>query len=128
MHTMVATANKSRNKRYEGVEKLLRNKGDELRRRLSSHLGDVSIDLEPDDEGALATSNFATDLAVATLERERQELREIEAALGRIKTGEYGLCQECGDPIREIRLQALPWARLCIKCADYRSRVAMNGD
>lgn len=128
MHTTVTTPNVNRTKRYEGTEKLLKSKRDELRYRLNCHLGEVSIDIEPDDEGALATSNFAKDLAVAKLERERQELREIEAALGRIKNGEYGLCQECGDPIREIRLQALPWARLCIKCADCRPRVAMNGD
>lgn len=128
MHTMVATPNKNRSKRYEGVDKLLKTKRDELRRRLNYHLGDVSVDVEPDDEGALASSNFATDLAVATLERERQELREIEAALGRIKDGEYGLCQECGSLIREVRLEALPWARLCIKCADSKSRLAMNGD
>ena len=128
MQTMVATANKGRSKRYEGVERLLNSKRDELRRRLNYHLGDVSVDVEPDDEGALASSNFATDLAVAALERERQELHEIEAALGRIKAGEYGLCQECGSPIRDVRLQALPWARLCIKCADRNSRLAMNGD
>lgn len=128
MHTMIATPSKNRGKRYEGVENLLKSKRDELRQRLNYHLGDVSVDVEPDDEGALASTNFAIDLAVATLVRERQELGEIDAALGRIKDGEYGLCQECGSPIREVRLQALPWARLCIKCAELKPRFGMNGD
>ncbi len=106
------------NKKYEAV---LRKKRDELARKLNLRLGDVSIDHEPDDEGDVATSNFAKDLAVVTLERERKELSEVEAALSRIKSGEYGICEICDNPIREARLQALPWARLCIHCADGSS-------
>jgi RNA polymerase-binding protein DksA len=121
-------ASKTRSKQHENVEKLLEAKRDELRRRRNHRLGDVSIDREPDDEGALATNNFAKDLAIATLERERQELVEIEAALERIKAGEYGVCETCGSPIREVRLQALPWARLCIRCADRGSEFALAGD
>lgn len=126
MHTMSAT--KNRTHRHDGIENLLESKRDELRRRLNHRLGDVTVDLEPDDEGALACSNFAKDLAAATLERERQELNEIEAALARIRAGEYGLCQACGNPIREARLQALPWARLCIRCADRRPELFLDGD
>lgn len=126
MHTMLAT--KNRTNRHDEIENLLEHKRDELRRRLNHHLGDVTVDLEPDDEGALASSNFAKDLAVATLERERQELNEIEAALARVRAGEYGLCQSCGNPIREARLQALPWARLCIRCADRRPDLFVDGD
>jgi DnaK suppressor protein len=128
MQTTTETVSKTRSKQLGGVEKLLKSKRDHLRRQLNTHLGNVSVDVEPDDEGALATSNFARDLAVATLERERRELKEIEAALARIKAGEYGLCQSCGSPIREIRLQALPWARLCIKCADRNQQQFANGD
>lgn len=126
MHTIVATTTKNRNKRHEDTEKLLNEKRDKLRQRLNYRLEDVTVDVEPDDEGALATSSFATDLAVAALERERRELKEIEAALARIKAGEYGFCQSCANPIREVRLRALPWARLCIKCAD--PSLAANGD
>lgn len=127
MQTITEAVPKTR-RQLDSIEKLLKGRRDDLRRQLNAHLGNVTVDVEPDDEGALATSNFAKDLAIATLERERHELKEVEAALARIKEGEYGLCQSCGSPIREMRLQALPWARLCIKCADRKKEQSANGD
>jgi RNA polymerase-binding protein DksA len=106
---------------YASLEATLKNQRDELRRRLNHRLGDVFTNREPDDEGALATNNFATDLAIVTIERERRELKEIEFALGRIKAGEYGVCEACGSSIRKPRLQALPWARFCLACAEKLS-------
>jgi len=43
-------------------------------------------------------------------------LRQIEDALERIKLGIYGRCSECGKPIQEERLSAVPWALLCVSC------------
>lgn len=117
--------NSIQNRKYEAV---LRKKKDDLARKLNLRLGDVTIDHEPDDEGDLANRNFAKDLAVVTLERERKELAEIEAALSRIKRGDYGICEICENPIREARLQALPWARLCIHCADGGARSTAAAD
>jgi DnaK suppressor protein len=128
MQFTTATATKNRSKGHGAVEHLLKTKRDELRRRVNERLEDVSVDPEPDDEGARATSNFAKDLTIATLERERRDLREIEAALERIETGEYGFCQGCESPIREVRLHAIPWARLCIRCADLKGDPLPSGD
>jgi RNA polymerase-binding protein DksA len=47
-----------------------------------------------------------------------QQLRQVDAALHRIDTGTYGLCEICGEPIAEKRLDALPLATRCIECAD----------
>jgi RNA polymerase-binding transcription factor DksA len=44
------------------------------------------------------------------------ELREVEAALTRVKAGDYGLCTECGAPLPLARLGALPHARRCMLC------------
>lgn len=99
------------------MEKLLTSQRDALRRRIGGHLDEVYVDRVPDDEAALASESVTTDMAVATLERERRTLEEIEAALERMKKGSYGLCAFCGETIREARLEALPWARLCIQCA-----------
>jgi RNA polymerase-binding protein DksA len=41
-------------------------------------------------------------------------LAEIDAALARIDAGTYGICVRCGKPIGQERLEALPWATLCI--------------
>ncbi len=46
-----------------------------------------------------------------------QEIRMIEAALGRIERGEYGICVVCGDPISEERLDVLPQTPKCRNCA-----------
>jgi DnaK suppressor protein len=120
--------NASQNKKYAAFESLLQKRKEDLARRLNVRLGDVTVDHEPDDEGDMATRNFAKDLAVATLERERRELAEVEAALARIKRGNYGVCDTCGASIPEARLQALPWARLCIRCAAGSSSASMAAD
>jgi DnaK suppressor protein len=44
-------------------------------------------------------------------------LQEVDAALKRIDDGSYGVCAECGKPISEGRLEARPYAVLCIECA-----------
>jgi RNA polymerase-binding transcription factor len=42
-------------------------------------------------------------------------LTEVRAALKRIAEGSYGMCVQCGQPISQKRLEALPWAAYCIK-------------
>lgn len=115
---MTTAKPKIRNRKYQGFENALRAKKDELDSRLNGRLGDVSVEREPDDEAALATRSYAKDLAVATLERERLTITEIEAALQRLRTGRYGVCELCGNGIPEARLRALPWARFCVRCAE----------
>jgi DnaK suppressor protein len=118
---MTSNATKPKNKKYEALEKALIEQRDELVSRLSGRMTEVHIDREPDDEAALASDSSTKEMAVATLERERRTLAEIEAALLRIKKGEYGMCASCGEPIPDARLKALPWARVCVKCAERRS-------
>lgn len=89
-----------------------------LATKIKERLGEVIADREPDDEGALAIENYTKDLTAATIERERRTLREIDAALARLQAGEYGVCGSCGTSIPKIRLEALPWARLCVNCAE----------
>jgi DnaK suppressor protein len=47
-----------------------------------------------------------------------QQLRMVEEALDRLDSGDYGICPSCDEPIAEKRLQALPWARYCVKCEE----------
>ena len=49
--------------------------------------------------------------------RRDQALRDITAALARIDSGDYGLCESCEEPIAAKRLEFDPAARLCIACA-----------
>ena len=52
-----------------------------------------------------------------SLEDNAEEIvREIDAALERIDAGTYGICVNCGEPIPEERLDAVPYAVLCLSC------------
>ena len=63
-----------------------------------------------------ATAESDRHLGIIMRERDRQLIGEIREALGRVKEGEYGICQECGEEIGEARLRAQPTATLCVHC------------
>jgi DnaK suppressor protein len=112
------TLTRTPQKLFSALEKQLTSQRDELRQRIDRHHMDVVMDRDLDDEAAAAVDNLSRDMLAATLEREQRTLREIESALVRIKKGEYGTCDSCGVAIAKARLDALPWARLCIHCAE----------
>ena len=78
--------------------------GDETDERTfqDNHLGDV------------ATATFEREMASTLEDNSTHVLNEIDAALARIDDGTFGTCQACGQPIDGERLEALPWATLCI--------------
>jgi DnaK suppressor protein len=53
---------------------------------------------------------------IATARALRANLRDVERALTKLDDGTYGRCDRCGLPIGEERLDAIPWALLCIDC------------
>src|SRR5271163_2810450 len=55
-------------------------------------------------------------------------LREVEEALSRVGTEEYGVCQECSEEISAKRLTAVPWAKYCVTCQDLVSQRRARGD
>ncbi len=78
-----------------------------------------NIDDEHDPEGS--TVAFEREQLAALRARARVHLDEIDAALARIATGDYGRCVRCGGPIGDGRLSALPAAACCVRCATARS-------
>jgi RNA polymerase-binding protein DksA len=70
---------------------------------------------DPDaDEVAFADDAGFSDRSHSTEERSR--LIALVRALAKIESGTYGICERCGQPIAPERLEALPWATLCIDC------------
>jgi RNA polymerase-binding protein DksA len=67
-----------------------------------NHLGDV------------ATVTFDREMATTLEDNSTHVLEEIDAALLRLDDGTFGTCRVCGRPIGSDRLEALPWATLCI--------------
>jgi RNA polymerase-binding transcription factor len=47
-------------------------------------------------------------------------LADVERAIAKLADGTYGLCDRCGEAISPERLEAIPWAPLCIRCARAR--------
>jgi len=81
-----------------------------------------TIEEETDAE---TTGNHLAEAATVTLDREidytleensEHVLSSIGGALERISSGTYGKCVNCGSPIAEERLAAIPWATQCIEC------------
>jgi RNA polymerase-binding protein DksA len=93
-----------------------------------SHPGSLDDEVE---EISGASDNHIGETATATLDREidytlgenaEQVLGEIDAALRRIDEGTYGTCMKCGSEIAPERLEAHPWAALCIDDARKAER------
>jgi DnaK suppressor protein len=62
------------------------------------------------------------DLAICHVDRDSNLLRDVKAALRRIRDGSYGVCIECESAISERRLAAVPWASRCIQCQGAADR------
>jgi RNA polymerase-binding protein DksA len=67
-----------------------------------------------------ATVTYDRELDYTLEENSEHVLAEIDAALKRIEEGTYGVCTNCGRPIAPERLEARPWATLCIDCQRQR--------
>ena len=64
--------------------------------------------------GDVATATFDREMASTLEDNSTHVLNEIDAALARVEEGTFGMCKACGNPIDPERLEALPWATLCI--------------
>jgi RNA polymerase-binding protein DksA len=71
---------------------------------LSSHLADLGSDRE------------ASDISLGRRASESGEVREIDDAVERIREGSFGRCESCDKAIAKERLEAIPYARLCLPC------------
>ena len=100
--------------------KALREKASELRRRMSAEKAAAIVSRleDPSDSGDLSQQSHEEWLFLNRNNLEKSLLREVEEALMRVKEGTYGVCQECDEPISAKRLQALPWAKFCVRCQE----------
>jgi RNA polymerase-binding protein DksA len=68
-------------------------------------------------QAAAASQVFDQQRDLALRDHARNQLELVDEALGRLDAGTFGQCTNCGKPIHPDRLEALPWAPLCIDCA-----------
>lgn len=72
-----------------------------------------------------AVADLLVDVNIAEVNRDIDELRDIDAARRRIALGVYGECIDCGAPIAQARLDAYPTAKRCERCQRLRERTRM---
>lgn len=70
----------------------------------------------------IASNERERELTLMLGDRDREKLSEIEDALERLKENSYGTCEECGEPVAEDRLRALPATRVCVECMSRMER------
>ncbi|MDR1140722.1 MAG: TraR/DksA family transcriptional regulator [Planctomycetaceae bacterium] len=66
----------------------------------------------------VGTDNFEQEQTLSFMQNESGILDQVDDALVRIKEGVYGICESCGGHIPKIRLNFLPYAALCVQCAE----------
>lgn len=90
--------------------------------------GSIRVDAnELMDEVDLATVTIEQDLTFRLLDRERRLLAEIEHALLKIRTGDFGYCEGTGEPIPKRRLELTPWTRHSVKHKEQLEKRRKSG-
>lgn len=92
---------------------------------MSSRERDLEATQDPAD---MAANAYTKELLISMSANDRKLLQLIDEALERVEKGEYGDCVNCGEPVSEKRLDAVPWTRYCLKCQDLQERGLLNED
>ena len=100
-------------------QKLLTLKEDILKNasETTEHLRENILVPDPADRATIEEEHA---LELRTRDRERKQLKKVEQALGRIESGDYGWCEETGEPIGLNRLIARPTANLSLEAQERR--------
>ncbi|NGZ59850.1 MAG: hypothetical protein CV081_05030 [Nitrospira sp. LK265] len=123
-----AKEREAREQRQEVLHKMLIGKRQEIIKEIEESLGqslteDQQRRLESArDVGDQALMDLERELGISLMEMRNRRRQSIDEALTRLHEGTYGICAECGVEISEKRLQAVPFAKLCVEC---QSRVEL---
>jgi RNA polymerase-binding protein DksA len=105
---------------YAQYENRLRKLRDEMTARINAIDRDVHHREAPveKDFAEQVTQRENDDVLNALSHETKAIIQQIDRALLSIKKNEYGICTQCGNPISEARLKAIPYVTLCIDCAE----------
>ena len=87
-----------------------------LKKNRSESTGNLSS--MPIHMADIGSDNFEQEFTLSLMENEGVTLDQIESSLERIEEGTYGQCEECGVKIPKARLNAIPYATFCVRCAE----------
>ena len=100
-------------------EELVRQR-DDLRREIEDHGADPETDeVTFEGDAGFSDRSHSTEersRVISVVRALRSNLHDVDLAIAKIDAGTYGACERCGQPIGSERLEAIPWALLCIDC------------
>ncbi len=112
----------ARERRRDMLQQMLMRKRQEILKEIEGNLGqslteDQQRRLESArDVGDQALMDLERELGISLMEMRNRKRQSIDEALTRLSEGTYGICAECGIEISEKRLEAVPFAKLCVQC------------
>ena len=93
---------------------------EDLRREIQDHGADPDSDeVAFEGDAGFSDRSHSTEersRVIAVVRALRSNLRDVDRALAKMDADTYGTCERCGNPIGDERLEAIPWALLCIDC------------
>lgn len=109
---------------FEPLREKLLEKRQEITDLYESDLraGKASTDEGTDDIVDRANNSYNREFLFSLSNSERQLLIEVDAAVSRLDDGTFGACVHCSRAIGAPRLEAVPWARLCIDCQELKEK------
>ncbi|MGZ8366885.1 MAG: TraR/DksA family transcriptional regulator [Nitrospira sp.] len=111
-----------RERRYDALQNLLLGKRQEILREIQDNVGQSLTEGQErnldslGDVGDQALMNRERDRSIFVMEMRNRTRQFLDEALIRLREGTYGICAECGIDINDKRLQAVPFAKLCVEC------------
>ncbi|HYO62445.1 MAG TPA: TraR/DksA family transcriptional regulator [Pyrinomonadaceae bacterium] len=99
--------------------------GQVMEAEMTSRERDLEATQDPAD---MAANAYTKELLISMSANDRRLLDLIDEALQRVESGDYGECVNCGEPVQEKRLDAVPWARYCLRCQDLQERGLLTED
>jgi DnaK suppressor protein len=116
---------------YNAMELRKQSSQNSRRALLDAKLGELSQTFQ--DRSGLTIQNSADlldtiamatdrDLLVQRMNMSARVLSDVRSALSALNSGAYGLCEDCDETISDRRLDAIPWARVCVTCQERRDR------
>lgn len=114
--------NKITEKLHDRQKSVLEEVRNEFDQRDNQHLIEL-MGREPGDSGDVSLADAVADLNILRADRQIHELRDIEAAFGRMKAGDFGICVDCGANIPAQRLLAYPAAKRCMACQERHEQL-----
>ena len=107
-------------KRLDYYKKKLQTRREELLKTIArtEEEGRTADDDPTVDLADKAANSYTKEFLFGQTNNDRSVLQLVDEALGRIKENTYGTCTECEEELQQKRLEAVPWARYCVSCAE----------